>query len=117
MQKMNLLGLSTWVFLFAVPASADELDINKIYSPWCYTEMEYKDGDRSKEKATYTFFKDNTLHFKDFIWDTTSSYEIQGTKIKTEKWGNYNIQAISDEKMVLTVSNGAIMYLNKGKCS
>lgn len=117
MHKIKILGLSTIAVMFAAKVSAEPIDINKLYSQWCYTEMEYKDGDRSREKATYTFFKNNTLHFKDFIWDTTSRYEITGTKIKTEKWGSYNIHAISDEKLILKVGHGATMYLNKGACS
>lgn len=113
MKKIIL--LSTLFLLFSSLAFAEETNVDGLYSSWCMTGMAAElDGERSPDKAAYTFTRDNILKYDAGFFKQEESFTIEDQKIKTKSMGNYKMISIKEDEMILYY--GGYMFFKKGAC-
>jgi len=94
---------------------AEEINVEGLYASWCMTGMATElDGERSPDKATYNFTKDNQLKYDAGFFKQEEAFSIEGEKIKTKSMGNYRIISIKENEMILNY--GGYMFFSKGAC-
>lgn len=112
--KKNIL-MSTFVLLFSSLVCAEEINVEGLYASWCMTGMAVElDGERTPDKATYTFTKDKKLKYDAGFFKQEETFIIEDQKIKTKSMGNYKMISIKEDEMILYY--GGYMFFKKGTC-
>lgn len=110
--KIILASLS---LTFTAIAHSEEINVSGLYSTWCLTGMATElDGERIPDKASYIFTKDNQLKYDAGAFKQEGPFTIEGNKIKTKSMGNYRIESIKENEMILYY--GGYMFFKKGDC-
>lgn len=111
---MTTAALSGALTLMPPQVNATE-NTEGLYASWCLTGMATElDGERTPDKATYTFTKDNQLTYDTGFFKQQDSFAISGDKITTNQMGNYKIIAIKSDEMILNY--GGYLFFSKGSC-
>lgn len=111
--KKNII-IST-LLLFSSLVQAEDSNVDGLYASWCMTAMAVElDGERTPDKASYTFTKDKILKYDAGFFKQEEPFTIEDLKIKTKSMGNYKIISINEEEMILHY--GGYMFFKKGAC-
>ncbi len=112
--KLKLMVMGMLISLSPI-AHATDASIDGLYATWCLTGMASElDGERTPDKAAYTFTKDHMLKYDAGFFKQEEQFTIEGEKIKTKSMGNYKIISVAKDEMVLYY--GGYMFFSKGHC-
>ena len=112
--KTNII-VTILTLVFSSLVHSEEMKVDGLYTSWCMTGMATElDGERTPDRVTYTFTKDNQLKYDAGFFKQEEAFSIEGAKIKTKSMGNYKIISIKNTKMILYYEG--YMFFRRGSC-